>query len=58
MVGAILALFQDEVMRYIKEQAPEELEPFLTYEFRTLLNTTLRGPKNYKLAIFRTSKII
>ena len=48
MVGAILALFQDEVMRYIKEQAPEELEPFLTYEIGTLLNTTLRGPKNYK----------
>ena len=48
MAGAILALFQDEVMRYIKEQAPEELEPFLTYEFGTLLNTTLRGPKNYK----------
>ena len=33
MGGAILALFQDEVMRYIKEQAPEELEPFLTYEY-------------------------
>ena len=42
MGGAILALFQDEVMRYIKEQAPEELEPFLTYEFGILLETTLK----------------
>ena len=42
MGGAILALFQDEVMKYIKEQAPEELEPFLTYESETLLDTTFK----------------
>ena len=42
MGGAILALFQDEVMRYIKEQSPEELEPFLTYESGILFDTTFK----------------